>query len=449
MRKSQKEQIENMLELLDKAHNAIKKALETQNSDIALSLLEQCQDSAIQIGGIIEEAFGEDFVTVGFLENYCEQLYQAYELIRQRQPINANKICKNLRKELIRIENSVRNDIQVKITAVFLPYKASMWDSLESVWKAADEDPNCDAYVIPIPYFDKNPDGSFREMHYEGNEYPKYVPITSWEEYDIAVEHPDMIFIHNPYDEFNRVTSVAPMYYSKELKKITDKLVYIPYFIMGDIEPNDKEAIARIEHFCAVPAVVYADKVIVQSEDWRQIYINVMTQTMGQDTRKVWEKKILGIGSPKLDKVFSTTRRELSVPEEWLGVIEKPDGTRKKIIFYNTSVSALLERSEKMLGKMETVFRLFQEQQDEVALLWRPHPLIKATIESMRPQLWVAYEKMVERYRSEGWGIYDDTADMDRAIAISDAYYGDPSSIVRLYRETGKPILMQTVDDEK
>ena len=70
---------------------------------------------------------------------------------------------------------------------------------------------------------------------------------------------------------------------------------------------------------------------------------------------------------------------------------EKPDGTWKKIIFYNTSIGALLLHSDKMLKKMETVFETFKENKDEIALLWRPHPLIQATIESMRPQLWVGY----------------------------------------------------------
>lgn len=446
MRKSQKKQIENMIELLDKAQEAIRKALETKNGEIALSLLEQCQDSAIQIGGMIEESFGAEFVTVRFLEDYCEQIYQAYESIRQKQPVNANKIVKNLRKELIRIENSVRNDIQVRTTAVFLPYKASMWDSLESVWKAADEDPNCDAYVVPIPYFDKNPDGSFREMHYEGNEYPNYVPITSWETYDIAAQHPDMIFIHNPYDEFNHVTSVHPAYYAKELKNQADLLVYIPYFILGQANPDDKEEVEKLEHFCMVPAVIYADKVIVQSKKWKKFYIDVMTRTMGNDTRQVWEKKILDLGSPKMDKVFATGRDTVEIPEEWRRIIEKPDGNRKKIVFYNTSVSALLQHSEKMLEKLEYVFRIFRENQDEVALLWRPHPLIRATIESMRPQLWMAYEKMVKAYINEGWGIYDDTADINRAIALSDAYYGDLSSVVQMYEETGKPIMIQDVE---
>lgn len=446
MRKSQKRQIENMLTLLGKAQDAIKKALETENCEIALSLLERCQDSAIQIGGMIEESFGENFVTVELLENYCEQIYQIYELIRQGQPVNPNKTYKNLCKEQIRIENSVRNDIQVRTTAVFLPYKASMWDSLESVWKAADADPNCDAYVVPIPYFDKNPDGSFREMHYEGNEYPKYVPITSWETYDIAAEHPDMIFIHNPYDEFNHVTSVHPAYYSKVLKSQTDLLVYIPYFILGEIDSTDKEAVEGHEHFCTVPAVVYADKVIAQSKEWRRVYIDVMTRMMGNDTRQAWQKKILALGSPKMDKVRATGRDDLEIPEAWRGIIEKPDGSRKRIIFYNTSVSALLQHNEKMLEKMEDVLRVFKENQDEIALLWRPHPLIKATIESMRPQLWAEYEKLVKAYIEEGWGIYDDTADINRAIAISDAYYGDHSSIVKMYEETGKPFMLQNVD---
>lgn len=446
IRKSQKKQIEDVLEVLNQAHDAVKKALDTGNREIALSLLEQSQDSAIQIGGMIEESFGEDFATVGLLENYCEQLYQTYELIRQKQPVNAVKIYKNLRKELIRIENSAKNDMPVRTTAVFLPYKASMWDSLESVWKAADEDPNCDAYVVPIPYFDKNPDGSFREIHYEGNDYPSYVPITSWEEYDIAAEHPDMVFIHNPYDEFNHVTSVHPAYYSKELKKQTDLLVYIPYYILKEIDPNNKAEVENIEHFCTVPAVVHADRVIVQSKDWRRIYIDVMTRTMGNDTRRVWEEKILGLGSPKLDKVHSTGMDDLEIPKEWLKVIEKPDGSWKKIIFYNTSVSALLKYEERMLKKLEYVFDFFKKNQNETVLLWRPHPLIKATIESMRPQLWKDYENIVQTYIEEGWGIYDDTADINRAIAISDAYYGDPSSVVQMYEETGKPIMMQRVE---
>lgn len=128
-------------------------------------------------------------------------------------------------------------------------------------------------------------------------------------------------------------------------------------------------------------------------------------------------------------------------------VITRPDGSWKKIVFYNTSVSALLHHDEKMLRKMESVFEMFKKNQEEVALLWRPHPLIQATIESMRPRLWKEYKALVEKYRQEGFGIYDDSADMDRAVVVSDAYYGDRGGVVQLYARIKKPVMMQDVGD--
>lgn len=452
MRKSQKNEILSTVGLLDKAHDAFKKAMETGNQDVALTLMEQCQESAIRIGGMIEESEGEDFAAIALLENYCELLYQTYELVRQRQTVNAGRAYKNFRRELIRIENSVKNDIQVRKSVVFLPYKASMWDSLESVWKAADADPDCDACVVPIPYFDKNPDGSFRRMHYEGDQYPDYVPVVSWEEYDLASEHPDVIYIHNPYDECNHVTSVHPSFYARELRKFTDKLVYIPYFILPEINHTNQAAIEGMKHFCFTPGTIYANQVIVQSEEMRLIYINEYLKAareMGLSgehvDRKFLEKKFLGTGSPKIEKVLNTRKEDLDIPEEWLGIIEKPDGSWKKIVFYNTSVSALLQHSEKMLRKMEAVFEVFRKNQDRAVLLWRPHPLIQATIESMRPQLWEAYREIRDRYIEEGWGIYDDSAELDRAVILSDKYYGDMSSVAQLYEKCDKPVLIQSI----
>ncbi len=446
MTKAQKKQAEDFIHLLGRAHDGIKKTIETRNNEAALDLLSQCQECAIKLGEIIEEVEGEDFVTISFIEDYCELVYQFYEKLSQGQPVNGNQAYKALRKSLIRMENSIKNDIKERREVVFLPYKASMWDSLESVWKAADEDPDCDAYVIPIPYFDRDSEGNFKEMHYEGDQYPDYVPVTHYDDYDIAVHEPDMIFIHNPYDDYNYVTSVAPKFYSRNLKQYTEKLVYIPYFVLGEIDPENKEALKGIEHFCIAPGVLNADVVIVQSENMRKAYIEILTESMGENTRSQWEKKILGLGSPKMDKVLETREEDCDIPKDWMRILTKPDGSRKKVILYNTSVTALLQHEEKMLIKMRSVFETFKDSIDDVALLWRPHPLIKATIESMRPQLWMDYEKLVEEYKAEGWGIYDDSAELDRAIALSDAYYGDHSSLVQLCQQAGKPVMIQDVE---
>lgn len=65
---------------------------------------------------------------------------------------------------------------------------------------------------------------------------------------------------------------------------------------------------------------------------------------------------------------------------------------------------------------------------------------------SMRPQLQEEYREVVEEYKTAGWGIYDDTPELERAIAMCDGYYGDCSSLVQLCQEAGKPVMIQNVD---
>ncbi len=419
----------------------------------ALEMLAQCQESALLLGNALENRyFDTDFrkqaqSLVRILEEYCENLYEL------SIHLSDEKVCQGLigkiQRQLLRLREGIRQELpDDRKEIVFLPYKASMWDSLESVWKAAAEDETCDAYVIPIPYYDRNPDGSFRETRYEGDQYPSYVPVTDYRDYDFEKRRPDAIYIHNPYDNCNFVTSVHPFFYSKNLKRFTELLVYIPYFVLDEIKPEDKEAVEGMKHFCTSPGIMNADKIIVQSENIRQIYINVLTKELGntKEARTYWKNKISGLGSPKFDKIMTTGKEKLDVPEEWLAKIRKPDGSWKKIIFYNTSVSSLLHDSEKQLKKIENTIEAFKTVSEDIVLLWRPHPLTESTLVSMRPGWQETYKAIRDRYIREGWGIYDDTADMNRAIALSDAYYGDWSSIVYLYQKTGKSIMIQNPD---
>lgn len=449
MRKFHQQQLLDIIGELHILHQKSRDGLSEREYQTVHGILADCQEAAIQIGEFIENLEGEGTRAVACLEQYCEILYQ---VSAQLEDIPAQKVYKRLEGALLKAQNEIAH-MHTRKEVVFLPYKASMWDSLESVYLAAREDENCDAYVVPIPYYDKNADGSFGDMHYEGREYPENIEITYYEDYHLEERRPDAIYIHNPYDHCNIVTSVPERYFASNLKKYTDCLVYIPYFILNEIEPDDQGTIESMKHFCFLPGVIWADKVIVQSEKMRQIYINEFIKAARENglpeaytDRKSLENKILGLGSPKLDKVRAVRREDTTVPEEWKKVIEKPDGTWKKIIFYNTSISALLQSDIKMIKKMKRVFEVFREQREEVALLWRPHPLILSTIKTMRPELRTEYEELVETYLTEGFGIYDDSADLDRAVVLSDAYYGDMSSVVQVYQETGKPVMIQNVE---
>ena len=322
-------------------------------------------------------------------------------------------LCKKLLKE------------EVQYEVVFLPYSATMWDSLESIWLAAKEDPRCIPYVIPIPYYDKNIDGLLEQMHYDGELLPDYVPITNYLQYDFETRNPEIIYFHNPYDKFNKVISVHPMYYSDRLQTYTNMLVYVPYFIVMDDLSED---------FAILPGVRYADKVIVQSEQIAEQY------------KKYYpfedKDKFLPLGSPKIDKALQMSklsREELNLPKEWTKLIGE-----KKVILYNTHIDNIMNRGELLIQKLRYVFSCF-ENRDDVVLLWRPHPFSDSTAVAMNPDFLESYKQVEREYREKGFGIYDDTPDLHRSLALADAYYGDWSSLVPMFGVSGKPIMIQDV----
>lgn len=443
-------QLLSIIDTLDNAHTILQQLLQSPNTEDIIELLTECQNCAIEIGNKIEQVYGEKTDTIHSLEVYCDYIYQLAENmdIPHSIPDKYQQLCN----QISIIRNNFIIDIPDKKEIVFFPYKASMWDSLENVYLATKEDPDCDVYCVPIPYYDKNPDKSFGQMHYEIDQYPSNIEVIHYTDYHYMERRPDVIYIHNPYDSWNHVTSVHPDFYCKNLAKYTDNLVYIPYFVLNEINPSHQAAIEGMKHFCFLPGTLYSHKIILQSENMKQIYVNEFIKQAKEAglsgdyiNRNVQNERFLGLGSPKLDKISSSSKDNIVIPEDWLSIISKSDETYKKIVFYNTTITAFLNNTNGMLQKIKDSLEFFRKETDSIALLWRPHPLMEATIKSMHPKLWTEYHDIVEKYKQEHWGIYDDTSDLNRAIMISDCYYGDNSSVVQLYKETGKPIMIQNV----
>ena len=427
MRKKQKQQILEIIQNLHILHEQIRARLSCNDYQAAQSALNDCQEAAIHVGEAIEEIEGVETPAVFYLERYCEKVYQVSVML---QNLSGKKAYKSLKSSLAEAEKAIKQ-MPVKLEAVFLPYKASMWDSLESVWMAADKDPNCDAYVIPIPYYHKNNDGSFGEMQYEGADFPSYVPIVDWQQYSLEKEHPDIIFIHNPYDKYNFITSVHPYFYASRIRNYTDKLVYIPYFV----HQNDRVK----DSYCVLPGTIYANTVILQSEKVREQYIKYFEDTfpelLKKQGRQAIENKFQALGSPKFD---IGTEKETVIPDEWRPFLEQG----KKVIFFNTHLSGLMkDRSEIFLKKLNWVFEFYKKRED-VVLLWRPHPLMIETARSMNPEAVEPYLQLVDKFRQQKIGIYDDSTDLHRAVNLADAYYGDTSSVVELFKNQGKPVMI-------
>ena len=114
----------------------------------------------------------------------------------------------------------------------------------------------------------------------------------------------------------------------------------------------------------------------------------------------------------------------------------------RKVYFYNTSIQGMLGNTEAFLKKMEYVFNTFRGRED-VCLLWRPHPLLESTFESLRPMYKPAYDALKHGFISENLGIYDETPDIESTIALSDVYIGDgATSVTSLFGVAGKPIFV-------
>ena len=288
-----------------------------------ISRLSRMQEEAIAFGNAIEQKKGEGTESVAILEEYCDALYHAYNSLSTlslkedgiEKQEKTEEICRliersaDLQKELEKIANNLlyypeklqtalKKDFKRQL--VFLPHTVKHFESIRPLVDALLKAEDMECKIIPIPYFDKYGDGSPKEMHYEGGDFPKEYKIIDYRTYDFASELPDCIVINSSYDEFNQVWSVAPLFYSKEMKKYTNKLIYIPWFVTGEIDPKNEEdgkAFTNMEYYVTVPGLFHSDLTIVQSEGMKKAYLAKIKEFAGKDVAKKMKKKIAGAGS--------------------------------------------------------------------------------------------------------------------------------------------------------
>ncbi|MDL2272868.1 hypothetical protein LJC23_07560, partial [Desulfovibrio sp. OttesenSCG-928-I05] len=308
MRKIQQKKILDWIKSLNSSFAPVADYVSLNQATATFPILANVQKTAKEIEIFVESIAGKKTDTALLLKGIRKQIRILEHEIKKE---SANILSVNtVFEQLETLETIFLQEFRLtRMEVVFFPYKASMWDAFESVWRAATDDPDCDVYVVPIPYCDKKQDKSIGEIHYEGNEYPDYVTITDWREYSVDENRPDIIFIHSPYDASNYVTTVHPDYYSERLRDFTDLLVYIPYFVHLDT-PQEKIHI--------LPGVVYADMVVVQSESIRQQYLQEFAKIEDDRKRNGLTRKpeeiVVALGSPKFDKALASRHEEYALP---------------------------------------------------------------------------------------------------------------------------------------
>lgn len=365
-------------------------------------LLQNSQQLAVDLGTLLEQMPGKGATIVPLLEQYCELLYQIYELWMEPkvQPMSwspAEKMGELCRQILVALDGSI-----ARKTVLFLPVMARDWSGMQCLWQEAVNTPSCEVCVAPLPYYFKDYDGSARRMCCELSEFPENVNALDYQrltpEY-LQLLHPEVIVIQNPYDAWNPAYSVPQAFYAEQLRRYTETLICVPPLESCKEWKNQESVSAREEsnakYYVTMPGIIYADMVLVKSECRRQLYVKKLTEFAGEDTRKVWEQRI---------RVAEELNRE---EEETAGRMKQC----KKKLLYGIGKGTRMENPEAARQKYEKNMQIFAQNEE-------------------------AIEVAVRCFPEEDMG----------NVCDYDAYYGDPMPVVMEFVQAGKPVMIQNIE---
>ncbi|MFD0673617.1 hypothetical protein [Cohnella sp. GCM10027633] len=321
-------------------------------------------------------------------------------------------------------QSVMKHEVKGKLNVLFLPYKASMWDSLESIYKAASQDSDCEATVVPIPYYQLTQTEAIPT--YEGHLLPPDVPVTHYSKYDLEYERPDIIFVHNIYDQYNTITRVQETYFSSNLKSFTDMLVYVPYHVSSFILPEDNKGDRSYD----LLSIQNVDRVVVMNEALKNAAIKF----------GVPRDKILALGSPKLDAMVNTLKQKNEIPIEWQEKVKD-----KRVYLINTECLFFATETHLRVERLTDFLNIPRIDENSV-VIWRPHPLTTSTIMKYSPSFLPYYLNLVN-YIKEGDNpfykhiIFDDSPDYFPALQLADVLVTADGSLLRSYLLTERKVL--------
>lgn len=404
--KQMKEQIIEAIQLLLQGEDATQELVEE-----VLNLLQMSQQLAVDLGTLLEQVKGEGCAIVSILEKYCETVYLLYEALAAGDGESVISGCESMIETQRQIDIQLETQVLQRKAVLFLPVFSEDWKGLQSLWQAAKEDKQYDVYVVPLPYYFKDYDGSPKEILCDLEIYPEEVCGLDYrqltQEY-LELLHPDVIILQNPYDGWNPVWAVPKQYHAEQIRRYTEQLVYVPPFSVEEYTKENGRAYSNMNYYVTMPGVVYADRVLVQSENMRVQYIEKLTEFAGEDTRGWWQEKIVA------DRETYTELHEdvRTAREVQLSKQRQISESRKKKILYGISLGTTLENPEAAKAKQERSQQIFEAYKEQIELAVYHFP------------------EEGKKYKADEF----------------DAYYGDPMPIVIEFQQLGKPVMLQNIN---
>ena len=290
----------------------------------------------------------------------------------------------------------------------FLPYKRAMWDSMQSVYESAVQH-NLSAYIMPLPYYTKLK-GNRKKYNLDRNYSELLYNVDFLNEMNM-----DYVVIHNPYDGENSLTEVDSRFWSNKLKT---KIVYIPYYIL------DASPVSLIN----LPGVYNADYIFLHTEN----DCNRFRAVLGE---RASNKKIFASGSPKVDRLFGNHHFNISK------VLAEQFFNAPEIVLMVSSVLPFLQDPGTKIKQYYSI--ITGELNKGNFVIYRPHPLLEDMVQKMCSDVaYGEYMKLVEFVTYNDNCLLDKSNDLAGTISMCSKLISDRSSVITLWKYTGKPYEM-------
>ena len=400
-----------------------------------ITYLSELQNNIVSFGTLTESIKGEDCNTVKFLEQYLEVIYKVAKYV---QKFDGNKYAEcdeEVKDTFASISEAIDSEIVNRRSVLFLPVKAKHFSSMRMAYEMEAATPDTDVYVMPLPYYYKEYDGSFKdEMHIDTEEFIKAnIPVTDYSRFDLSLLCPEKIYINSAYDEYNMAVSVDTRFYARNVKKYTEKLIYIPYFKLMEFDRANYPCWYNMQYYCTAPGVVMADKVYVQSENTRKVYIDKLNEWVGDEKyTDIWEQKI---------DVYNESCEKHSDDEL------RDAGSEKTIVWF-VSAGSLAEFGDRYIEKAYRNLDVFALSKDKLKVLLISEPFLDEMIKTYSDELYKKWTGFIDEFNRSGIGEVVSQVEEKSVEALlkANAYYGDPSYICKDFILMKKPVMLQNVE---
>ena len=451
--KSYKELGEECLQELLVLKEQIINAILDQKPEVAAETIAVSQQLAIDFGTMLEQVGYEKSEIVKRLEQYCEKLYQLYQMFVTAESEIQDKVvtgqCSdtdsrytNLNKlsdAMQMIEKEWSQDARSKKTILFLISHSTEWDNIRLLWKEKLEGPDSVPYLVILPYYDKDYDGSPMEWHMEEIRLTELTGVNPNQILDLkqfTVEHlellhPEQIYIQNPYDEWNPNISIPPLFYASSIRKYTDELIYVSPYGTGELYGKDSREYRNMQYYVTMPGVMYADRILLNSENKKKWYVEKLTEFAGEETKEAWEKKI---------QVWNTEVNSGTQCEH-----ETNGAADKKKLLYGISLGTYVENAEAARRKIKDNLQIFEEHKNNIEVTAYLFPEnVNDTWKGIKEEIEDLFRNL--QYKS-GRMSTDWLLVKEQQVKYNeyDAYYGDPMPAVMKFCEQKKPVMIQNM----